>query len=84
MDPKRQSTDWKRKRFSFRNGEERNDKSSDAKTQKQPMKINRNGRKVEVKTESLSAMAEKEMTSIFNLNQEIRRLKPMYRERNQS
>ena len=61
-DPKRQSADQKRNQFSFRNGRERNDKSSDAKTQKQPMKINQNGRKVEFKTESLFAMAEKEMT----------------------
>ena len=53
---------------SFHNGGERNDKSSDAKMQKQPMKINRNGRKVEVKTESLSATTEKEMTSPSNSN----------------
>ena len=44
---------------------------------------NRIGRKVEVKTKHPSAMAEKEMTSISDLNQKNRRLKPMYRERNQ-
>ena len=44
---------------------------------------NRIGRKFEVKTKHPSATAEKETTSLSDLNQKNRRLKPMYRERNQ-
>ena len=68
MNPKCQSTNQKRKQLSFCNGGERNDKSFNAKTQKQPMKINLNERKFEVKTEILSTMAEKKMTSPSDSN----------------
>ena len=45
---------------------------------------NRVGSRVEVKSKNPSATAEKETTSLSDLNQKNCQLKPMYREQNQS